>query len=138
MNKKIICLKEDGCRLTDLGMRLDYKQTFERSEEIMNNSRSVAAALKAGWIAECDPEKIEKTVEVKKGRGRPKKIQNVVINKIPEVTVKPSIEVKIAEIKKETVKPEPELVTSKSYTKRIDGLNTTAETKSIRTLKQVE
>lgn len=74
MSKKYICIAENGCRLTDLGLKLDHKQIFERSDEVINGSRSIVAAINAGWIKEFVESNEKDGGEVKRGRGRPKKI----------------------------------------------------------------
>jgi hypothetical protein len=55
-NKTFICEKSEGCRLADLNLNLSKGQKFSREIQVVETSRSIQAALKAGWIKEFDKE----------------------------------------------------------------------------------
>jgi len=53
-SKVFVCEKAEGCRLADLNLNLSKGQKFSREAQVIETSRSIQAALKAGWIKEID------------------------------------------------------------------------------------
>ena len=72
MDKYFICKKKEGCRLTDMILYLTKDQKFMRDTSIIEKSRSIRAALNAGWIEEISKKEYEKEYE-KKVKGKRKK-----------------------------------------------------------------
>jgi hypothetical protein len=46
------CVKDEGCRLSDLNFNVVKGQKFYRNLTIAETSRSIQSALKSGWIKE--------------------------------------------------------------------------------------
>jgi len=69
--KHFICKKEEGCRLTDLDLPLSKNQKFKREVGIVEKSKSIKAAINAGWIKEIDPNsKTKKSVKKKSAKNK--------------------------------------------------------------------
>jgi len=62
MNKTLyfICEKSEGCRLSDINITLSKGQLFERTQTVVEVSRSIRAALGAGWVRELKKSEYEK------------------------------------------------------------------------------
>jgi len=50
------CIKQGGCRLTDLELNVLEDQLFKREISIADGSNSIRAALNSGWIEELTEE----------------------------------------------------------------------------------
>jgi len=55
-----ICVKDGGCRLTDLNLNLVKGQKFYRDFNIAETSRSIQASMKSEWIKELTKDEFEK------------------------------------------------------------------------------
>jgi len=74
--KYFVCKKEGGCRLTDLNLPLSKGQKFKREKKTVESSRSMRAAISAGWIREVNKREFESKGTTKKIRRKRKTTSN--------------------------------------------------------------
>ena len=67
-----ICKNTEGCRLSDVGLDLSRDQLFSRDATVAETSRSIRAALRAGWIDELTKSKYEELKTGKKPKPKTK------------------------------------------------------------------
>ena len=77
-NRFFKCIKQGGCRLSDLELSLVDNQFFKRSAESIEGSNSVRAALNSGWIEELTEDQFQddmiKRLKMAEEAGRPEAI----------------------------------------------------------------